>query len=56
MYKKRLRRIKLEKSKVDRINELARIAKARELTEEEKQEQKSLRDEYIKEYREKLRG
>jgi uncharacterized protein YnzC (UPF0291/DUF896 family) len=46
----------LEKIKVDRINELARISKIRELTEAEKQEQKQLRDEYIKEYREALRG
>ena len=46
----------MEKIKVDRINELARISKNRELTEAEKQEQKHLRDEYIKEYREKLRG
>ena len=50
------RRIKLEKIKVDRINELARTSKMRELTEAEKQEQKQLRDEYIKEYREALRG
>ena len=46
----------MEKIKVDRINELARVSKNRELTEDEKQEQKQLRDEYIKEYREKLRG
>ena len=46
----------MEKIKVDRINELARISKNRELTEAEKQEQKLLRDEYIKEYRAKLRG
>lgn len=46
----------MEKIKVDRINELARTSKMRELTEAEKQEQKQLRDEYIKEYREALRG
>ena len=46
----------MEKSKIDRINELARISKSRELTEAEKSEQKALRDEYIKEYREMLRG
>ena len=46
----------MEKIKVERINELARISKSRELTEAEKQEQKLLRDEYIKEYRAKLRG
>ncbi len=46
----------MDKNKVDRINELARISKSRELTEDEKREQKTLRDEYIKEYREALRG
>ena len=37
----------MEKSKIDRINELA---KKGELTEEEKMEQKKLRQEYIDEY------
>ena len=37
----------MEKSKIDRINELA---KKSELTEEEKKEQKELRQEYINEY------
>ena len=37
----------MEKSKIDRINELA---KKSELTEEEKLEQKKLRKEYIDEY------
>ena len=37
----------MEKSKIDRINELA---KKSELTEEEKAEQKKLRQEYIDEY------
>ena len=37
----------MEKSKIDRINELA---KKSELTEEEKEEQKALRKEYIEEY------
>ena len=46
----------MDKNKIDRINELGRISRSRELTEDEKQEQKQLRDEYIKEYREKLRG
>ena len=41
----------MEKIKVDRINELARISKARPLTEEEKAEQKALREEYIAEVR-----
>jgi len=46
----------VEKIKVERINELARISKGRELTEAEKQEQKLLREEYIKEYRAMLRA
>lgn len=41
----------MEKIKVDRINELARISKTRPLTEEEKNEQKILREEYIAEVR-----
>ena len=46
----------MEKIKVDRINELARISKARELTEEEKKEQADLRKEYLDEVRKALRG
>ena len=46
----------MERSKIDRINELARIAKTRPLTEAEKAEQKALRDEYIAEFRAGLRG
>lgn len=45
----------MEKTKIDRINELARIAKERELTEEERKEQKALRDEYIAEFRKTIR-
>ena len=41
----------MDKSKVDRINELGRLSKQRELTEEEKLEQKALREEYLKEFR-----
>lgn len=41
----------MEKSKIDRINELARIKKERELTEEEKNEQDKLRKEYIESWR-----
>ena len=47
---------KMEKIKVDRINELARISKARSLTEEEKAEQKNLREEYLAEVRKALKG
>ena len=46
----------MEKSKIDRINELARISKSRELTEAEKSEQKALRDEYIAEFRAQFRS
>ena len=46
----------MDKSKVDRINELGRLSKQRELTEEEKLEQKALREEYLTEYRRALRG
>ena len=46
----------MEKIKVDRINELARISKARSLTEEEKAEQKNLREEYLAEVRKALKG
>ena len=41
----------MEKEKVARINELARKQKAEGLTDEEKAEQKALRDEYIAEFR-----
>ena len=46
----------MEKSKIDRINELARLAKERELTDEEKAEQQALRQEYLTEFRRSLRG
>lgn len=46
----------MDKIKVDRINELARLAKERELTEDEKAEQTALRAEYIAEFRKTLRG
>ena len=42
----------MEKSKIERINELARLAKERELTEAEQQERASLRREYIEAWRE----
>ena len=41
----------MENSKLDRINELARIAKERELTVEEKAERDVLRKEYIAEWK-----
>ena len=46
----------MEKSNIDRINELARLSKERELTEEEKAEQQALRQEYLMEFRRSLRG
>ena len=46
----------MEKAKVDRINELGRLSKERALTEEEKAEQKALREEYLKYVRQTLRG
>ena len=42
----------MEQSKIDRINELARIAKERPLTEEELSERDALRKEYIAAWRE----
>lgn len=41
----------MEKKKVDRINELGRVMKQRELTEAEKAEQAALRAEYMAEVR-----
>lgn len=46
----------MEKQKIDRINELGRLSKERELTDEEKFEQKALREEYLKEVRAALKG
>ena len=46
----------MEKVKVDRINELARISKTRPLTDEEKSEQKKLREEYLAEVRKAFKG
>ncbi len=45
----------MEKIKVDRINELARISKTRELTAAEREEQRALREEYLREVRAALR-
>ena len=41
----------MEQSKIDRINELARIAKERGLTNEEADERHALRQEYLDEWR-----
>lgn len=46
----------MEQAKLDRINELARKLKVEDLTEEEKLEQKALREEYIREFRLSMRG
>lgn len=41
----------MENTKIQRINELARLAKERELTDEELRERDTLRKEYIAEWR-----
>ena len=46
----------MEKAKIDRINELGRLSKERELTETEKAEQKALCEEYLAEVRAALHG
>ena len=46
----------MEQKKLERINELAKIKKERELTPEEAKEQKELRMEYIAGFRASLRG
>lgn len=46
----------MDKVKIDRINELGRIAKERELTEKEKIERAALREEYLAYVRAQLRG
>lgn len=45
----------MDKAKIDRINELGRIAKERELTEEELAERARLRQEYIEFFRSEIR-
>lgn len=45
----------MEKTKLERINELARLKKQRPLTEVEAAEQQTLRSEYIAEWREGAR-
>ena len=46
----------MEKTKIDRINELARLSKSRQLTDEERAEQSDLRAEYLAYVRATLRG
>ncbi len=46
----------MDQTKIDRINALARKAKAEGLTPEEEAERTQLRAEYIAAYRESLRG
>ena len=46
----------LEKEKMNRINELARAAKVRALSDEEKKEQAVLRAEYLERFREGFRA
>ena len=41
----------MEKAKIDRINELAALAKTRELTQEELDERAALRREYLEDWR-----
>lgn len=46
----------MEQSKIDRISQLTRIARQRELTEEEQQERQALRREYIDSVKQSLAG
>jgi len=41
----------MDQTRLDRINELARLSRQRELSDAEKKEQKILRDEYIAEWK-----
>lgn len=45
----------MDKAKIDRINELGRLAKERELTDDEKTERAALREEYITYFRAEIR-
>jgi uncharacterized protein YnzC (UPF0291/DUF896 family) len=46
----------MEKAKIERINELARLKKVRTLTDEEAAEQAALRQEYLTAYRENMKA
>lgn len=46
----------MDQKKIDRINELARLAKERELTQQEQEERAVLRREYIDAYTANLRA
>lgn len=46
----------MDEKKIERINELARLAKQRELTQEEQTERNALRREYIDSFKASLRG
>ena len=46
----------MEQRKVDRISELTRISRVRELTDDEKTEREALRREYIDSYKASLTG
>lgn len=48
--------IKMEQKKIDRISELTRISRERELTEDEQKERAALRREYIDSYKASLTG
>lgn len=45
----------LSEDKLKRISELSKLSKERSLTDEEKDEQQSLREEYLKTFRENFR-
>ena len=45
----------MDKAKIDRINELGRLAKVRELTFDEQRERAALRNEYIAYFRSEIR-
>ena len=47
-------RMNMEQKKIDRINELAKLAKQRELTQEEAAERAALRKEFLADFRKNL--